>query len=124
MFELRRLLRERDDRRSRLGRRTGKAEVRAVDPELIHELEEAPLDVEWRVADRGALQAVAERLVIELDGAIVRARGAPIAIPVVDQLVELGLHATYGASATRVLGLVGTAAVPTYLAAGGDLCPT
>src|SRR5256885_750223 len=67
-------------------------------------MEQTLLDVERRVADRGTLQTVAERLVVELDRAVVRARRAAIAIPVVDQLVELGLHATYGASAERALG--------------------
>src|SRR5205814_7110549 len=100
-LELRRLLRECDDRPARLGRRAGKTDVGAVDPERVHKMEEALLDLERRVADRRTLQTVAQRLVVELDGAIVRARGASIAIPVVDQLVELGLHAMYGASVTQ-----------------------
>src|SRR5881628_1791387 len=67
-------------------------------------MEEALLDLERRVADRRPLQSVAKGLVVELHRAVVRAGGAPVAIPVVDQPVELGLHATYGASRTRTLG--------------------
>ena len=103
-LELRGLFRQGNDRRACLRRRTGQADVGAVDPERVHEMEEAFLDVERRIPDRRALQAVAKRLVIELDRAVVGARGAPIAIPVVDQLVELGLHATYGALAARAIG--------------------
>src|SRR5207245_8339815 len=92
------------DCRTCLRRCTRQADVGAVDPERVHEMEEPLLDLERRVPDRRALQAVAERLVVELDRAVVGARGAAIAIPVVDQLVELGLHATYGASAARAIG--------------------
>src|SRR5256886_17516014 len=97
MPQLRRFLRERDDGGARLRRRAGKADVRAVDPELVHELEEPLLDLERRVADRRTLQPVAKCLVVQLDRAVVRARRAAIAIPVVDQMVELGVHTTYGA---------------------------
>src|SRR3989442_15619841 len=100
-LELRRLLRERHDRRPCLRRRAGQADVGAVDPEVVHQVKEALLDLERWVSDGRPLQTVAKRLVVELDRPIVRARCAAIAIPVVDQLVELGLHATYGASATR-----------------------
>src|SRR5712691_9776167 len=102
-LELRRFLGERDDRRSSLRRSSGEADVSAVDPKLVHEMEEALLDFERRVADRGTLEAIAECLVVELDRAVVRASRAAVAIPVVDQLVELGLHPTYGALATRDL---------------------
>src|SRR5207237_10366933 len=85
----RRLFRERDDRRARLRRRAGQADVRAVDAELVHQPEQADLDLEGRVADGWALEPVAQRLVVELDGSVVRARDPAVTIPVVDERVEV-----------------------------------
>ena len=62
----------------------GESDVRRVDAELVHEMEEAELLVECRILDRGALEAVAQGLVVELD--LGRSR-AFAAIPVVDQVV-------------------------------------
>src|SRR5438093_880592 len=125
-LQLRRFLRERDDRRLCLRRRAGQADVGAIDTELIHEVEKALLDLEGWVSDRWPLQAIAERLVVELDGPIVRAACAAIAIPVVDQLVELGLHATYGASARRLIGRGRITRTPhaTRSATSAAVCPS
>src|SRR4030088_720211 len=97
MLQLRRFPRQRDDRGARLRRGARKADVRTVDPELVHELEEPLLDFARWGAHPRSLQTVAKRLVVQLDRAVVSARRAPIAIPVVDQPVELGLHIAYGA---------------------------
>jgi hypothetical protein len=49
------------------------------------------------VAHRRALQPVAERLVIELDRSVVGLDRAAVAVPVVDEVVELAHRSSFGA---------------------------
>jgi hypothetical protein len=64
---------------------TGQADVCGVDAEPVHALDQVDLLVETRVADGRGLQAVAKRLVVELQGAG-RAEPAAGLVPVVDEI--------------------------------------
>jgi hypothetical protein len=89
-----RLPHERQDVLPRARARARQPDVRRVDAELVHEMEEADLLLEARILHGRALEPVPERLVVELD------RGAGLAVgavPVVDQVVVPGLvHAAFG----------------------------
>src|SRR2546422_9431808 len=65
---------------------------------MVHELEQALLHLERGVAHRWPLKTVAERLVIELDRAVLGTRRAAVAVPVVDERIELAGHRRNGAS--------------------------
>ena len=56
-----------------------------VDAELVHQVEEADLGLDVGVAHRGRLQAVAQRLVVELDGPVAVRVAVAGGVPVVDQ---------------------------------------
>src|SRR5439155_19501079 len=97
LLQLRRFPRELDDLRACAWRRSGQTDVRAVDAELIHQLQEALLHRERRVPHRRALQPVAQRFVVQLDGAVIGFRRAAVAVPVVDEVVDLAHRSSFGA---------------------------
>src|SRR6185295_12753596 len=97
LLELRRFPRELDDLSARARRCAGQTDVRGVDLELIHEMEQPLLHRERRVAHRRPLQPIPERLVVELDGTVIRLHRAPIAVPVVDEVIELAHRSSFGA---------------------------
>src|SRR5215212_9346210 len=49
--------------------RAGEADVGGVDAEFVHQVEQLDLALDGRLADRGRLQPVAQRLVVEADRA-------------------------------------------------------
>ena len=63
--------------------RPGQADVGRVDPEVLHESHELQLRVEIGIQGAGALEAVAEGLVVEVDPTEAR---RVLGVPVVDQL--------------------------------------
>ena len=67
--------------------RPGQADVRRVDPQVVHQVQERDLLLDGRRAHRGRLQPVPERLVVEHDGA---RHGLVGAVPVVDERVRHG----------------------------------
>src|SRR5205823_688444 len=72
----------------------GKADVGRVDADVVHEVQRADFLVQRRIGHRRRLQAVAQRLVVELDllpagTRRLLARG----VPVVDETLEVLLHA-------------------------------
>ena len=68
------------------------ANVRRVDPDLVHEMENADLLFERRIGDRRGLQTVAEGLVVEFDATLrVAMRLLIVDIPVVNQIVFVHL---------------------------------
>ena len=68
------------------GPRAGQSEVRRHDSQIRHEVEQPLLDLERRVPHRGRLQAVAQRLVVQIDPGTGPVEGGLHAIPVIDQL--------------------------------------
>jgi hypothetical protein len=63
-------------------------DVRGVDPQFVHEIQQPELLADGRIHHRGVLQAVPQRLVIQLD----RPDGGPVEgplerVPVVDEFV-------------------------------------
>ena len=71
----------------------GEADVGGGDPQVVHQVEDADLLLDRRVFHRGRLDAVAERLVVELEGAGKHGAAALGFVPVVDQPV---LHRAHG----------------------------
>src|SRR5687768_4193924 len=96
LLQLGRFPRELDDLVARARRCAGESDIRAVDPKLVHQLEQALLDADRRIAHRWTLQTVAERLVVELDGTVVRLHRAAVAVPVVDETIELAHGPAFG----------------------------
>ncbi len=90
------LARQTGDVRRRPRSRAGQPDVRGVDPEPVHEMEDLDLLLDGGIGDRGRLEPVAERLVVELDGLGGLDEVARLVVPVVDQvfaarLVALGV---------------------------------
>jgi len=71
---------------------SGEAQVRGVDPQFVHEMEDLDLLSDGGIEDGRGLEAVPERLVVELDG-VDGARKVPRrSVPVVDQLLFSKFH--------------------------------
>src|SRR5204863_7905737 len=51
--------------------------------------EQPDLDLEGRVADGWSLEPVAQRFIVQLDGAVVRAGDPAVTIPVVDERIQV-----------------------------------
>src|SRR5256886_7731398 len=70
------------------GPRPGEPDIRRHDPEVRHQVEQPPLDLDGGIPHRGGLQPVPQRLVVQLDPCprpVERRPAAPL-VPVVNQL--------------------------------------
>ena len=64
--------------------RTGKTEIRCIDSEFHHQMEQLDLLSDWRIRYRRVLQTVTERLIIEFDAESGERRRPRHQVPIVD----------------------------------------
>ena len=80
------LLRQPHDVAHHVGSRTGQTDVGRVDAEPLHQVQDTDLVLDRRCLHRGRLEAVAQRLVIELDASRRALPALAGIVPIVDQL--------------------------------------
>ena len=74
-----------------------KPDVRRLDPEFGHEVQDPDLVLDRRVLDRGGLQPVAQRLVVQLDRTQFGKSGeARCGVPVVDEVLLVHVRPRLG----------------------------